>query len=116
MTTPRVFQALLLALTLAFAGCSGLDMFGKDAPPTSAQEQAALQTKADEAWNAGKYDRALTLYSLILQGQALTREAKLSALERSAKALIWIGRAPEALPILDNWAAADSIHSFFSEL
>jgi len=108
MTTPRVLQAILLILTLAFSGCAGLDMFGKDSPPTTAQEQAALQTKADEAWNAGKYDRALTLYSLILQGQALTREAKLSALERCAKALIWSGRAPEALPILDNWAAADS--------
>jgi ABC-type branched-subunit amino acid transport system substrate-binding protein len=85
-----------------------MDIFGKDSPPTSAQEQAALQTKADEAWRAGKYDRALTLYSLVLQGQALTREAKLTALERSAKALVWTGRAPEALTTLDNWAAADS--------
>ncbi|WP_243358724.1 penicillin-binding protein activator [Fundidesulfovibrio terrae] len=108
MTTPRVLQATFLILSLTLSGCAGMDIFGKDSPPTSAQEQATLQTKADEAWRAGKYDRAVTLYSLILQGQALTREAKLTALERSSKALIWTGRAPEALTTLENWAAADS--------
>ena len=66
-----------------------------------------MQTKADEAWRAGKYDRALTLYGLILQGQALTQDAKLTALERSAKADLYTGHAPEALAALDNWAQAE---------
>jgi hypothetical protein len=102
----NIRQALLL-LTLilllpALSGCPGMG-FGADAPPTSAQEQAAMQAKADEAWRAGKYDKAVGLYNMILSGQALTPDAKLVALERTAKGYLYTGRAPEALTALDTW-------------
>jgi len=106
MQTNRLAAAFALALLLALAGCSGMDVF-KDSPPTSAQEQTLLQAKADEAWTQGRYEKALTLYSLVLQGQALTREARLVALERSARAALWLGRSQEALDALDNWAQTD---------
>jgi len=108
MTTSRMLKAFLIILFLTLSGCAGMDFFGKDAPPTSPQEQAALQAKADEAWRTAKYDRALALYGLILQGQSLTREAKLTAHERSARAALYTGRAAEALTSLDNWAQTDS--------
>lgn len=111
MNTPRTLRALLSVLALFFAlslsGCAGMDFFGKDAPPASAQEQQALQAKADDAWRAGKYERALTLYGFVLQGQALTREAKLIALERTARAALTLGRYQEALDALDNWGQTD---------
>ena len=111
MNTPRTLRALLtilaLSLALSLSGCAGMDFFGKDAPPASAQEQQALQAKADDAWRAGKYERALTLYGFVLQGQALTREAKVIALERTAKAALTLGRNQEALDALDNWGQTD---------
>ena len=111
MNTPRSLRALLvvlaLSLALSLSGCAGMDFFGKDAPPASAQEQDALQAKADDAWRAGKFERALTLYGFVLQGQALTREAKLIALERTARAAITLGRYQEALDALDNWGQTD---------
>lgn len=99
--------ALTLLLALALAGCGTMGMFGKEAPPTSEQEQYALQGKAAEAWQTGKYERALTLYGFILQGQALTRDARLIALERSARSALKLGRAPEALGFIETWAQAE---------
>jgi hypothetical protein len=107
MTTIRAFATLLFILVLGLSGCAGISMFGHEAPPTSAQEQAAMQSKADEAWQASKYARALDLYSMILQGQALTPEARHTALERSVKAALYTDRAPEALATLDEWAKAE---------
>ena len=107
MTTKRIVTALLLILVLGLSGCAGISLFGHEAPPTNAQEQVALQNKADEAWRTSKYSRALELYGLILQGQALTRDARLLALERTAKADLYTDHAPEALAALDEWAKAD---------
>ncbi|GFK93090.1 Penicillin-binding protein activator LpoA [Fundidesulfovibrio magnetotacticus] len=97
---------LLLLLALFLAGCSGMDMF-KDTPPTSAQEQTLLQAKAAEAWSQARYDKALELYNLVMQGQALTREARLTALERIAQCALRLGRTQEALDALDNWGQTD---------
>ncbi len=108
MTMPRFLAPMLVLLALSLSGCAGTGLFGGNAPPTNAQEQAAMQAKADEAWQAGKMERALTLYGYILQGQALTREARLTAMERQARAALSLGRAPEALDALDNWAQTDS--------
>ncbi|MFZ5426952.1 MAG: penicillin-binding protein activator [Thermodesulfobacteriota bacterium] len=108
MNTSRTLRALLVVLLLALYGCPGSGMFVRDAPPTSEQEQYALQAKAAEAWQAGKYERALTLYGFILQGQALTRDAQLIALERSARSALALNRAAEALGFLDTWAKLDS--------
>lgn len=80
----------------------------KDSPPSSPQELAALQAKGEEAWRAKRYERVLEIYSVILQGQALTREAKLTALERQAKAALSLGRHQESLDALGNWAQVDA--------
>jgi len=76
-------------------------------PPMTAVEQSSMQSRADEAWRAGRYDSALSLYSMILRGQALTREAMLTALSRSAEAALRLNRAPEAMDSLSAWAQAD---------
>jgi len=108
MTIARTLRAMLVLLLLALYGCPGSGMFVREAPPVNEQEQYALQSKAAEAWQEGKYERALTLYGFILQGQALTREARLIALERSARSALALGRAPEALQFLDTWAKSDA--------
>ncbi|MFP5238830.1 MAG: hypothetical protein ACLGQW_03275, partial [Acidobacteriota bacterium] len=106
MSTTRTFSVLLIVLLLALSGCTGFNL-GPDTPPTNAQEQAVLQNKADEAWRAGKRERALSLYQLVLQGQALTREAKLMALERSARLALDLDRGPEAKQALETWASIE---------
>ncbi|WP_243311355.1 penicillin-binding protein activator [Fundidesulfovibrio agrisoli] len=106
MSTTRTFSVLFILLLFALSGCTGFNL-GPDTPPTNAQEQAALQNKADEAWHAGKRERALSLYQLVLQGQALTREAKLLALERSARLALDLDRGPEAKQALETWASVE---------
>lgn len=66
-----------------------------------------MQAKADEAWNARKYDRSMQLYGLILSGEGVRREAKLQAMERYTKSAISMGKYAEALEGLDNWATMD---------
>jgi hypothetical protein len=101
---PALLAWLLLAILTINAGCAGISLFGKETPPTTPAELQELRAKASEAWQLGKYDRTLQLYSLILAGENVPREAKLQALERYAKSALYLGRAPEALEGLENWA------------
>lgn len=104
----RRLAAVLLALTLAVSGCMGsMGLFGKENPPTTPAELSALQAKAQDAWNAGRYERSAELYGLILAGQGVGRESKLQATERLARSFYKLGRYAEALDALNNWAALD---------
>ena len=107
MRMTRAVQTFCLILAVSLlAGCPGL-LPGPQTPPATQDQQAAMQMKADEAWRAARYDRALQLYTLILEGQALTREAKVMALARSAEAALRLNRAPEAMNALAAWTQAD---------
>ncbi|GAB6036380.1 penicillin-binding protein activator [Fundidesulfovibrio butyratiphilus] len=104
----RRLAVALLALTLAVAGCAGtLGLFGKENPPTTPAELSALQAKAQDAWNSGRYERSAELYGLILAGQGVGREAKLQATERLTRSFYRLGRYAEALDALNNWATLD---------
>jgi len=107
-TTTRAVRILCLLLALGLSGCTGMSsFFGPQTPPATQAEQAAMQAKADEAWRASRYDRALELYSLILQGRGLTHGAQITALSRSAWAELRLNRAPAALDTLARWAKDD---------